>query len=198
MNLSQITLAIATVSLSTFAVAVLPTATLEPTYQNVPLVAQAPLQRALTNNDFPVLQHQISPVVAQNSQFEQKVTVSIVSLDAQGQESLAPVTAQTKLTSGNILEYRGYIINHSPDRIRSMKVTFDIPTNMELHSLETLSPQRALGSANGQKFQPVPVKANINGVLQNLPNAYYKAVQWDIQGLGLNEVAEVKYRLKVK
>lgn len=188
MKLQHIIAILATIGMSVSTNAVLPTATTEPNLPIVQQLAQAPLQRALTEADFNT----------QTNQLEQRLTVSIVSLDPQGQEVLAPVTAQTKLVTGNILEYRGYITNNSPDRIRSMRVTFDIPSNMELHSVESLSPQRAFGSANGQKFQSMPMKANINGVVQNLPVQYYKAVQWDIQGLGLNEVAEVKYRLKVK
>lgn len=135
---------------------------------------------------------------AQNAQLETRILASALSTDAQGQQVLSPITAQTKLTSGNVIEYHGYITNKSPERIRNVTVTLDIPANTELLSLEGLSPTRAKGSADGVKFQNMPLKTNINGVLQDLPMQYYKAVQWDIAGLGLNEVATVKYRVRVK
>lgn len=135
---------------------------------------------------------------AQNSQLETRILASVLSTDAQGQQILSPITAQTKLTSGNVIEYHGYITNKGAERIRNVTVTLDIPANTELLSLEGLSPTRAKGSADGVKFQAMPLKTNINGVLQDLPMQYYKAVQWDIAGLGLNEVATVKYRVRVK
>ncbi|WP_394261996.1 hypothetical protein [Moraxella boevrei] len=134
----------------------------------------------------------------QNVQLETRILASALSTDAQGQQVLSPITAQTKLTSGNVIEYHGYITNKSPERIRNVTVTLDIPANTELLSLKGLSPTRAKGSADGVKFQNMPLKTNINGVLQDLPMQYYKAVQWDIAGLGLNEVATVKYRVRVK
>ena len=79
-----------------------------------------------------------------------------------------------------------------------MKVTMNIPANMELLSTTDVMPERAYGSTDGNSFHYMPLKANMGGSMQNLPMSYYKAVQWDITGLGLNEVAMVKYRLKVK
>lgn len=131
-----------------------------------------------------------------NSPVQSRLTASIVSLDPQGQETLSPITAQTKLMSGNVIEYHGYFINQSPDRIRQMKVTLNIPEGMEL--LGNISPDRNYGSIDGQKFMFMPIKTQINGSVQPVPNVHYKALQWDIQGLGLNEVAIVKYRAKVK
>ena len=69
---------------------------------------------------------------------------------------------------------------------------------MKTISTTNKKPTRAFGSMDGANFQYMPLKTNMNGVLQNLPMAYYKAIQWDVAGLGLNEVAMVKYRLKVK
>ncbi|ELA09312.1 hypothetical protein MOMA_02865 [Moraxella macacae 0408225] len=136
--------------------------------------------------------------LSKTTQPETRILASVLSTDSQGQQVLSPITTQTKLTSGNVIEYHGYIINKSSERIRNVTVTFDIPANTELLSLEDLSPVRAKGSTDGVKFQNMPLKTNTNGVLQNLPIKYYKAVQWDILGLGLNEVATVKYRVRVK
>jgi hypothetical protein len=129
---------------------------------------------------------------------QSRILASVVSQDAQGQEVLSPITAQTRLASGNVVEYRGYLTNHGTDRVRNMKVTMNIPANMELLSTTDVMPERAYGSTDGNSFHYMPLKANMGGSMQNLPMSYYKAVQWDITGLGLNEVAMVKYRLKVK
>ena len=37
-----------------------------------------------------------------------KITASLISVDANGNEALVPVTADTRLQSGNILEYQGF------------------------------------------------------------------------------------------
>lgn len=132
------------------------------------------------------------------SQIQQRLLASLVSRDEAGKEVLSPVTAQTRVRSGNIIEYRGYVINISPERVRNLKVSFDLPSNTELMSLSDLSPERAMGSSDGVTFQYMPLKTSINGTLQELPMSYYKAVRWNIEGLGLNEVAEVKYRVRVK
>ncbi len=127
-----------------------------------------------------------------------QITASIVAKNAQGQEVLQPVNAQTKLETGNILEYHGYITNNSPERIRNMKVTFSIPDNMELLNLVDISPIHPQGSIDGKAFHYMPIRVQIGGVSQELPLKYYKAIQWEVKGLGLNEVALVKYRVKVK
>lgn len=136
--------------------------------------------------------------VADNSALTNRVLVSVVGRDASGQEALSPITPQTQLTRGNVLEYRGYITNQGSERVRNMKVTFDIPANMELINQADLEPARAYGSVDGVNFQYMPLKMNVGGVLQDVPMSQYRAVQWEIPGLGLNEVAMVKYRLRVK
>ena len=147
----------------------------------------------------PVDNNQAAPISAPAAgQVQTRILASVVGQDPQGQEVLSPVNAQTRLASGNVVEYRGYLTNNSADRIRNMKVTMNIPANMELVSTSDVEPTRAFGSMDGANFQYMPLKTNMNGVLQNLPMAYYKAIQWDVPGLGLNEVAMVKYRLKVK
>lgn len=45
-----------------------------------------------------------------------KITASLISVDANGNEVLVPVTAETRLQSGNILEYQGYFTNTNADR----------------------------------------------------------------------------------
>ena len=175
-KLSVFALMTASLGVSATAMAVLPTVALDPVDNNQAAPISAPVA----------------------SQVQTRILASVVGRDPQGQEVLSPVNAQTRLASGNVVEYRGYLTNNSPDRIRNMKVTMNIPANMELVSTSDVEPARAFGSMDGVNFQYMPLKTNMNGVLQNLPMAYYKAIQWDVPGLGLNEVAMVKYRLKVK
>lgn len=132
------------------------------------------------------------------SQIQKRLLASIVGRDAAGNEVLSPITAQTRIQSGQVIEYHGYVINRSPERVRNLKVTFGLPANTVLTGLPDMSPSRAYGSIDGVNFHYMPLKANIGGVLQEVPLTSYKAVRWDIQGLGLNEVAEVKYRVRVK
>lgn len=140
---------------------------------------------------------QANPAASQ-SQVQKLLLASVVARDAAGNEVLNPITAQTRLASGNVVEYHGYVINRSPDRVRNLKVTFNLPANTELTGLPDMSPTRAYGSVDGTNFQYMPLKTNVGGVVQDIPMSAYKAVQWDVQGLGLNEVAEVKYRVRIK
>lgn len=139
-----------------------------------------------------------NPTSASMGQLQQRLLASLVSRDAMGNEVLSPITAQTRLSAGNIVEYRGYIINNSNERVRDAKVTFDLPANTELLGLADMSPARAMGSVDGVNFQYMPLKTNAGGVLQEIPMSSYKAVRWQIEGVGLNEVAEVKYRVRIK
>ena len=80
----------------------------------------------------PVDNNQAAPISAPAAgQVQTRILASVVGQDPQGQEVLSPVNAQTRLASGNVVEYRGYLTNNSPDRIRNMKVTMNIPANME-------------------------------------------------------------------
>lgn len=125
-----------------------------------------------------------------------KITASLIGVDANGKEQLVPVTADTRLQSGNILEYQGLFTNTNPDRVRKMTVTMTIPEQVEM--IGGIAPDFSYGSADGNTFARMPLRANINGKLQEVPLQYYKAVRWDIDGLGLNDTVMVKYRARVK
>lgn len=129
--------------------------------------------------------------------FETRIFASLVAINAQGEETLSPLTSQTVLQSGNVLEYHGHVINHSQDIVRKAYITLNIPDNTELLE-KTLSPSRAKGSVDGINYQYMPLRTNINGVMQNVPAHFYKSLQWEIEGVGVGEVATVKYRVKVK
>lgn len=135
---------------------------------------------------------------ASQNQLQTKITASLVASNPQGGEVLAPITPTTPLPKGTLIEYHGYILNQSPERVKTLKTTFNIPNGTELQSVTSVNPQPAYGSNDGQQFNYMPIRTNLNGVLQEVPTSYYKAIQWDIAGLGLNEVAEVKYRVVVK
>ncbi len=125
-----------------------------------------------------------------------KVTASLISVDANGQEVLVPVTADTRLQSGNVLEYHGYFTNTNADRVRRMTVTLSIPEQVEL--LRTVSPDFPYGSADGTSFARMPLRSRVDNQLQEVPLKYYKAIRWDLEGIGLNETVAVKYRARVK
>lgn len=125
-----------------------------------------------------------------------KITASLISMDANGQELLVPVTADTRLQSGNIVEYQGFFTNTNADRVRKMTVTMSIPEQVEL--LGGVAPDFPFGSADGNTFARMPLKGQVNGQAQEIPLKYYQAVRWDIEGVGLNDTVMVKYRAKVK
>lgn len=125
-----------------------------------------------------------------------KITASLVSVDANGQEVLVPVNANTRLQSGNVVEYQGYFTNTNADRVRKMTVTMSIPEQVEL--LRTVSPDFPYGSADGNTFARMPLRGRVDNQLQEIPLKFYKAVRWDLEGVGLNDTVAVKYRARVK
>ncbi|MFT5096365.1 MAG: hypothetical protein ACI9JO_000376 [Psychrobacter okhotskensis] len=133
-----------------------------------------------------------STVQAVNS----KITASLISVDANGQEVLVPVNANTRLQSGNVLEYQGYFTNTNADRVRKMTVTMSIPEQVEL--LRAVSPDFPYGSTDGNTFARMPLRGKVDNQLQEIPLKYYKSVRWDIEGVGLNDTVAVKYRARVK
>lgn len=194
--LSAVAISVTLTLFTSSAMAVLPTVALDSgspapvsTAQSTLILAPAMPVVLTTNN---------TTTPTTSNQVQQRLLASVVARGADGAEVLSPITASTRLNSGNVIEYHGYIINQSPERVRNLKVTFDLPANTELTGLADLSPSRAYGSIDGKNFQYMPLKANIGGIVQEIPMSSYKAVQWDVAGLGLNEVAEVKYRVRIK
>ena len=125
-----------------------------------------------------------------------KITASLVSTDANGQEVLVPVDESTRLQSGNVLEYQGYFTNTNADRVRKMTVTMSIPEQVEL--MKTVSPEFPYGSVDGNNFSRMPLRTRVNNQLQDVELKHYKAVRWDLEGVGLNDTVAVKYRARVK
>tara|TARA_R110000764_G_scaffold232952_1_gene325618 strand:+ start:81 stop:677 length:597 start_codon:yes stop_codon:yes gene_type:complete len=125
-----------------------------------------------------------------------RITASLVSVDANGQEVLVPVNTNTRLQSGNVLEYQGYFTNTNADRVRKMTVTMSIPEQVEL--LKTVAPEFPYGSVDGNNFARMPLRTKVDNQLQDVALKYYKAVRWDLEGVGLNDTVAVKYRARVK
>ncbi len=127
---------------------------------------------------------------------DSKITASLISVDANGQETLVPVTAETRLQPGNIVEYQGYFTNNNSDRVRKMTVTLTIPEQVEL--LRVVAPDFPYGSADGNTFSRMPLRTRVDNQLQEVPLEYYRAVRWDVDDVGLDDTVLVKYRAKVK
>lgn len=111
-------------------------------------------------------------------------------------EGLLPITNTTVVQSGDIIEYHGYFTNQSSERIRSVIASIDIPNGVEL--IGNIAPRGAMASVNGTNFGFVPLQANINGQIQQLPLSNYKALRWQLEDLGIGGTAVVQYRARLK
>ncbi len=160
-------------------------------------LAGLPLAEGRNVDNSVAIQSNANPVSTSTAQaVNSKITASLISVDANGQEVLVPVNANTRLQSGNVLEYQGYFTNTNADRVRKMTVTMSIPEQVEL--LRAVSPDFPYGSADGNTFARMPLRGKVDNQLQEIPLKYYKAVRWDLEGVGLNDTVVVKYRARVK
>lgn len=130
---------------------------------------------------------------ATNADIIPVVNAFIVNTDPTGKEVLIPVLANTPVKKGDVLEYQGLFTNNG-DRVRKMDVSLSIPDSLEL--IGGVVPN-ASGSMDGSRFVRMPVRATINGVLQDLPLSRYKALRWTVEDVGIGGTAVVKYRAKV-
>lgn len=125
-----------------------------------------------------------------------RITAQLVKTDATGQEMLEPVTAATRLQSGDVLEYQGFFTNNNPDRVRQMTVTISIPEQVEL--MGSVAPAMPYGSVDGNRFSRMPLRGKVDGQTQEIPLKFYRGVRWDLENVGINETVMVKYRAQVK
>lgn len=114
-----------------------------------------------------------------------------------GQETLEPVTAATAIKAGDVVEYQGLFTNKGADRIRNMTVTLSLPEGA-VFTGQADPALGALASVDGTRFLHMPIRANVNGVVQNLPFEQYKALRWTIEEIGLGGTAVVKYRATIR
>lgn len=134
-----------------------------------------------------------APVIAK---IDQKVNAFVVRQDATGAETLQPLTVGDSVARGEIVEYQGLFTNQDTNRVRSMTATLSIPDGTEL--VGAVEPAIVKASTDGQRFVNMPIRANINGQVQELPLSYYKALRWTVEDLGIGATAVVKYRVRVK
>lgn len=114
-----------------------------------------------------------------------------------GVEKLEPVTAGTAIKSGDLIEYQGLFTNTGSNRIRQMNATLTVPAGVAFTGVA----DPALGvkaSVDNSRFVFMPIRANINGNIENLPFNQYQALQWNIEELGIGATAVVKYRATVQ
>lgn len=111
-------------------------------------------------------------------------------------DTLAPVTPQTVLQAGDVVEYHAYVANHSKERVRSVNVSFDVPKEAEL--IGGFSPDTPLASVDGTRFYPTPLRTNVGGQVETIAMSRYKAIRWNVQDLGIDGVAVVKFQMKLK
>ncbi|WP_432481252.1 hypothetical protein [Moraxella sp. ZY200743] len=129
-------------------------------------------------------------------QIDQRVNAFLVHQDATGKEVLQPLTASDNVARGEIVEYQGLFTNQDTNRVRSMIATLNIPEGVEL--VGAVEPAIVKASTDGQRFVHMPIRANINGQVRELPLSYYKALRWTVEDLGIGATAVVKYRVRVK
>ncbi len=114
-----------------------------------------------------------------------------------GAEVLEPVTAQTQIKKGDLVEYHVLLTNNGKDRVRDMRVTLSLPAGAEFTGF--VSPSIGTqASADGSRFVFMPIRTSVNGTTQNLPFAQYKALRWSIQDLGIGATTVVKYRAIIR
>ncbi len=141
-------------------------------------------------------QQQFNPQL--NQQLDQQLAVFLVRM-VEGQEQLMALNGSngaSTFQAGDILEYRSYITNNMPNRIRSMQVTMSIPSDVELigHTV----PEFAMGSLDQSRFYPVPLQTQRDGMIQNIALSKYQALRWQVEDLDLGETATLSYRARVK
>lgn len=134
--------------------------------------------------------------VGNNAAVATKVMAYLVAMGDDGEQTLVPVTPQTQLQKGNLIEYQGHFTNNSSDRQRKMTVTMTIPEEVTL--MGSISPEFPLASVDGQQYAPAPLRGRVAGQLQEIPLEYYRGLRWNIDNLGLGETAVVKYQAVVK
>lgn len=114
-----------------------------------------------------------------------------------GAEVLEPVTAQTQIKKGDLVEYQVLLTNNGKDRVRDMRVALSLPAGAEFTGF--VSPSIGTqASADGSRFVFMPIRSSVNGTTQNLPFAQYQALRWSIQDLGIGATTVVKYRAIIR
>lgn len=124
------------------------------------------------------------------------VIQAFVVRDDYGTETLVPILSEADIMAGDVVEYHAYFVNRSGERIRSMMALLEIPEGAEL--MGGVYPSASHATVDGVRFGQIPLRTNSNGQLVDIALKYYKALRWDIQDVGIDGMAMVKYRAKLK
>lgn len=128
-------------------------------------------------------------------QIKQAVYAYLVRTNPNGEEQLIPMTPNTPIARGDIVEYHAHFSNSTPDRVRSMTAIMAIPAGMELIGID---PINAIASTDLINYANIPVRINPNGQVQYPPMHNYRAVHWTIQDIGINGTAITKMRTQMR
>ena len=138
-----------------------------------------------------------TPTVVTSNEVGTVMNAFIVRMD-NGQEVLEPVTVQSTIKAGDLIEYQVLLTNNGKDRVRDMRVALSLPQGAEFTGV--VSPSMGTqASADGSRFVFMPIRTTAaDGSVQNLPFNQYQALRWNIQELGIGATAVVKYRAIIK
>ena len=137
-----------------------------------------------------------TPTVVTSEDVNAVMNAFIVRKDAQ--ETLEPVTAQSSIKAGDLIEYQVLLTNDGNNRVRDMRVALSLPQGAEFTGV--VSPSVGTqASADGSRFVFMPIRTTAaDGSIQNLPFKQYQVLRWNIQDLGIGATAVVKYRAVIK
>jgi uncharacterized repeat protein (TIGR01451 family) len=112
------------------------------------------------------------------------------------------VAAADKVSPGDLLEYKVRYVNKGAGPAKNLVVTLPIPQGLEL-APATDNPKGALGSLDGQRFEPMPIKRSVKQadgkeILQDVPLAQYRALRWQVEQLDAGKSANFSARAKVE
>lgn len=118
-----------------------------------------------------------------------KLDAAIFAFLVQG-DTLTPIDTSMTLQSGDVVEYQAYLTNRTGEHMRSATAVFHIPVGVQL--LNDISPVGYFVSSDGVNFG----RATANAPQATLET--YKALLWNVQDIGIDGVAVVKYRAKIQ
>lgn len=138
-----------------------------------------------------------TPTVVTSEDVNAVMNAFIVRKD-NAQETLEPVTAQSSIKAGDLIEYQVLLTNDGNNRVRDMRVALSLPQGTEFTGV--VSPSVGTqASADGSRFVFMPIRTTAaDGSIQNLPFKQYQVLRWNIQDLGIGATAVVKYRAVIK
>ncbi|MFB6348446.1 hypothetical protein [Moraxella marmotae] len=136
-----------------------------------------------------------TPTVITSNDVDTVMNAFIVRM-VDGQEVLEPVTTDTVIKSGDLIEYQTLLTNNGKDRVRNMLVALSLPKGASFngHVSPSLGTQ---ASVSDGRFVFMPLRTTVNGVVQNVPFSQYQALRWNIEDLGIGATAVVKYRATI-